>query len=219
MVFVVITSKLWKGAEPDKNDFRDNSQNRPIILNDSGVKIDPDNPPMYIFDGKIITSEELNQLNPSTIGNFHVLKDESATRVYSRVYGEKAKNGVIVLSSKEKSESGATIQPGGLSQDHYFYREIDEKPQFPGGKTEMMRFLARNMKYPVIASEKGAEGTALVRFTVTQTGQIANVGVINDIDPSLKQEAVRSIMKMPVWDPGKKNGKAVRCCMHHTHDF
>jgi len=178
---------------------------------------DQKEPPLIILDGKIITNAEMEKLNPHSIESISVLKDESATKAY----GEKAKNGVIVLSSKEKSESGAVVQPkkGDLivqgyaayrsSQEFYFYKEIDEKPQFPGGKTEMMRFLARNMKYPVIASEKGAEGTALVRFTVTQTGQINNVGVINDIDPSLKSEAVRSIMKMPVWDPGKKNGKAV----------
>ena len=160
-------------------------------------------PPLIVFDGKIITREELHELNPNSFESVSVLKDESAITVYGEL-NQKGKNGVIIIKSKQWNGSKF-----GLNGLYYFYREIDEKPQFPGGKTEMMRFLQRNMKYPVIASEKGAEGTALVRFTVTKTGQIDNVTVINDIDPSIKSEAVRVIMKMPVWDPGKKNGKAV----------
>ncbi len=157
------------------------------------------NDPLILFDGKVITRKEMQKLDPNSFESVSVLKDESATHVY----GEKGRNGVIIIKSKQWNGSDLG------TNDLYFYREIDEKPQFPGGKSEMMRFLARNLKYPVIASEKGAEGTALVRFTVTKTGQIDNVNVIDDVDPSLKSEAVRSIMKMPVWDPGKKNGKAV----------
>lgn len=54
--------------------------------------------PLFVLDGKIIKEEELRALNPNVIGSMNVLKGASATSVY----GEKGKNGVIVIKSKSK---------------------------------------------------------------------------------------------------------------------
>lgn len=187
---------------PVEFSLKDNNDNSPTSMhNDYSQIYVRDNPPLILLDGKEISREEMQKLNQNSFIKVNVLKDEYATRLY----GEKGKNGVVVITSKRWYESDSNVN------NRYFYREVDEKPQFPGGKSGMMRFLKLNMKYPVIASEKGAEGTALVRFTVTETGKIDYVSLINDndIDPYLESEAIRLIYKMPAWDPGKKNGKAV----------
>ena len=88
------------------------------------------------------------------------------------------------------------------------YSNVEEKPQFPGGEYEMMKFIKNNLKYPVIAQEEGATGTALVRFIINSSGKIVEAGVINEIHPSLIAEAIRLIRKMPDWIPGKQEGKA-----------
>jgi TonB-dependent SusC/RagA subfamily outer membrane receptor len=54
--------------------------------------------PLYILDGKEITSEEVNKIDKNKIDKIDILKDEKATQIY----GEKAKNGVIVITSKKK---------------------------------------------------------------------------------------------------------------------
>jgi TonB family protein len=55
-------------------------------------------PPLYILDGKEISNSDLNgKINPEDIDNISVLKDESATKIY----GEKAKNGVVIITSKK----------------------------------------------------------------------------------------------------------------------
>lgn len=57
--------------------------------------------PLYILDGKEITKSDLNEkINPKDIDNISVLKDESATKIY----GEKAKNGVVVITSKNATQ-------------------------------------------------------------------------------------------------------------------
>ncbi|HAQ21008.1 MAG TPA: hypothetical protein DCR40_17505 [Prolixibacteraceae bacterium] len=52
---------------------------------------------LILIDGKKSTKAEVNQLNPGKIESISVLKDESATRLY----GEKGKNGVILITMKK----------------------------------------------------------------------------------------------------------------------
>ncbi|WEK38038.1 MAG: TonB-dependent receptor plug domain-containing protein [Candidatus Pseudobacter hemicellulosilyticus] len=51
--------------------------------------------PLYILDGRPIKS--LEGINPDTIATVDVLKDKSATAIY----GEKAKNGVVLVTTKK----------------------------------------------------------------------------------------------------------------------
>ncbi|MFN8347625.1 MAG: TonB family protein [Spirosomataceae bacterium] len=58
----------------------------------------PGTEPLYILDGKEISKSDLNgKFNPEDIDNISILKDASATKIY----GDKAKNGVIVITSKK----------------------------------------------------------------------------------------------------------------------
>lgn len=52
--------------------------------------------PLYILDGSEITSSAFTMLNPNDIESMTVLKDASATAIY----GSRAANGVIILTSK-----------------------------------------------------------------------------------------------------------------------
>jgi TonB-dependent SusC/RagA subfamily outer membrane receptor len=52
--------------------------------------------PLYILDGTEITSSTFQTLNPNDIESMTVLKDASSTAIY----GSRAANGVIILTSK-----------------------------------------------------------------------------------------------------------------------
>ncbi len=54
---------------------------------------------LYYIDGKEATIDEVNQLNPDFIESINVLKGNDATKAY----GEKGKNGVILIKTKIKS--------------------------------------------------------------------------------------------------------------------
>ena len=56
--------------------------------------------PLIIFDGKEISKKELDSIDPNTIESMSVLKNENAVAQY----GEKAKNGVIIIQSKRKTK-------------------------------------------------------------------------------------------------------------------
>ncbi|MCD2260396.1 M56 family metallopeptidase [Psychroserpens luteolus] len=52
--------------------------------------------PLIIVDGKAITTGTISDINPNAINSIDVIKDQRAVKVY----GEKGKNGVIVVNTK-----------------------------------------------------------------------------------------------------------------------
>ena len=82
-------------------------------------------------------------------------------------------------------------------------------PQFPGGMAEAMKFLAKNIKYPVAAQEAKIEGRVIVQFVVGRDGNVSDVKVMHGVNPELDAEAIRVVSMMPNWIPGKQRGKAV----------
>ena len=82
--------------------FKNNGSNydsKPIKI---PLKSAPGMAPLYIIDGKEIASIE--NLDENNIESFTVLKDEGAIRLY----GERAKNGVILIETKKAKRSDAT---------------------------------------------------------------------------------------------------------------
>ncbi len=85
----------------------------------------------------------------------------------------------------------------------------EEMPSFPGGDGALYGFLAQNIAYPEIAKRAGVEGQVIVTFTVSKTGQISSPRVARGIGGGCDEEALRVVMMMPRWNPGKQNGQPV----------
>lgn len=87
---------------------------------------------------------------------------------------------------------------------------VETMPEFPGGQSALLQYLAKSIKYPVIAQENGIQGRVSCSFVVNKDGSIVDAEVIRGVDPSLDKEALRVINSMPKWSPGKQRGKPVR---------
>ena len=96
------------------------------------------------------------------------------------------------------------------SDNSKVYDVVEEMPQFPGGPSALFEYLARNIKYPVVAEENGVQGRVLVTMVIERDGSISDVKVVKSVDPSLDKEAQRVVRSMPHWIPGKQNGSPVR---------
>ncbi|MGL5682615.1 MAG: energy transducer TonB [Marinifilaceae bacterium] len=88
------------------------------------------------------------------------------------------------------------------------FQVVEDMPQFPHGNVQA--WIAKNVKYPVIARENGIQGKIFIQFVIEKDGSITDVKVVRGVDPSLDKEASRVISSMPKWKPGKQRGKAVR---------
>ena len=87
---------------------------------------------------------------------------------------------------------------------------VEKDPEFPGGQTEMFKFIKENMKYPPIAIENGIQGRVFCEFVVEKDGSLSNVKITRGRDPVLDQEAVRVLQTLPKFKPGEVSGKPVR---------
>ena len=87
------------------------------------------------------------------------------------------------------------------------FRIVEQYPEFPGGMTEYMKWLTRNLRYPDIARSQKIQGKVVVQFIVNQDGTIADAKVVKSVNPHLDREAMRVIRMMPSWKPGIQDNK------------
>ena len=95
-------------------------------------------------------------------------------------------------------------------KEKVYHQVVGQQPSFPGGREELFKYLAYNVKYPIDAAKNKIEGRVLVTFVVEHDGSISNVDVANSVYPSLDKESIRVVSGMSKWIPGKVNGKTVR---------
>ena len=112
-----------------------------------------------------------------------------------------------------KTQEVVVVGYGGgeeASDEVPVFQVVEEMPEFPGGMGECLKFLGKNIKYPVEAQKAGVQGKVIVQFVVEKDGNIANPKVVRSIDPDLDGEAIRVISIMPKWKPGMQKGQPVR---------
>lgn len=90
------------------------------------------------------------------------------------------------------------------------YDVVEQMPSFPGGISGLRTYLNQNIRYPAEAQENCVQGRVVVSFVVGKDGHISDVTVLRSVDPSLDKEAVRVIINMPRWTPGKQGGEPVK---------
>ncbi len=86
------------------------------------------------------------------------------------------------------------------------FEVVEQMPSLPGGEKELMSYLSKNIKYPVIAQEQGIQGNVVLRFVVSKDGSVTDVTIMRSLDPSCDKEAIRVVKSMPKWIPGRQNG-------------
>lgn len=89
------------------------------------------------------------------------------------------------------------------------YAVVDQMPQFPGGPSELMKYITANLRYPEDAKQANSSGRVIAQFTVEEDGSITDIEIKRSVSPSMDQEALRVLSGMPKWQPGMQNGKAV----------
>ena len=94
--------------------------------------------------------------------------------------------------------------------DDEFFMVVENMPEFPGGDLGLMKYIQKNVKYPLIAKQYNITGKVYVSFIVEKSGYVSNVKVVRGVDKNLDAEAVRVVNSLPKYKPGKQRGKTVR---------
>ena len=129
------------------------------------------------------------------------LTESKVTISIADVQGTDEEGGVLVEDLKQ------VVTEAPVEEE--VFDMVEQAPQFPGGQAELMSWLVKNIRYPVIAQENGIQGRVICQFVVGSDGSVRDIKVLRSLDPSCDKEAVRVIQSMPKWIPGRQNGKAV----------
>ena len=104
-----------------------------------------------------------------------------------------------VITAKEEEEE----------EEAQVFFIVEDMPEFPGGEMALRTYIANAIKYPVIAQENGIQGKVYVTFVVGKDGSVSDAKIARGVDPSIDKEALRVVMSLPKWKPGKQRGKPV----------
>ena len=218
-------------------------------------------------DAKDYDSEErlakLLDIDAEDIESITVLQKDAATKVW----GDKGANGVIVITTKSKDDvkepvkklpgaemddegnitvNGKSVSKIMLNDKEVFnnndtiHNVLSVRAQYPGGDSEIFKFLSENVRYPKLCHEFGVQGCVIVRFVVEKDGSITHIEKVRGVENTLSEaevmsykqehpdspeqlkagqdlgdllfgEAKRVMELMPKWESAKdKDGNAVR---------
>ena len=107
-------------------------------------------------------------------------------------------------------KSGGSGMGTGETDETGLATTIDVYPRFPGGDEARLYYLRQHTRYPEPALKEKIQGVVVVVFIIETDGSLSNIEVSNRIGGGCDDEAVRVTRGMPRWEPGKRNGRAVR---------
>jgi len=86
---------------------------------------------------------------------------------------------------------------------------FDVCASFPGGESELYKYIQEKFYYPKDALERGIQGRVALRFWIRKNGKVYKPEVIRGIHPSCDSVAIDIVKSMPDWNPGSYRGEKV----------
>lgn len=121
-------------------------------------------------------------------------------------------SGTATAGAGESDSNSSAISPVAVDQNDnpLNFQVVERLPEFPGGIVEFMKWLTKNLRYPVLARQQNIQGKVIVSFIINKDGSITAQKVVQSVSPELDREALRVLKIMPRWKPGEEHGKPCR---------
>ena len=85
---------------------------------------------------------------------------------------------------------------------------IEPMPSYPGGHSEMINFIKKNLKYPM--ASRTVLGKVYVEVVVNVNGSLSDFKIVKGLGDSFDNSALQTVKKMPNWTPAKRGEKSIR---------
>jgi periplasmic protein TonB len=145
-----------------------------------------------------------------------VIKKDEDVRKEEKIPDQKELEDVVVATQTVEGNTNEEVltvveapsEVGEVVEDKIF-TFVEQQPSFPGGESELNKFIKKNLKYPPAALRNGLEGLVVVQFVVNREGEISDVAVVKKLGGGTDEEAMRVVKMMPKFAPAKQNGRPV----------
>jgi len=173
-----------------------------------GDSTQPANSPLYVVDGVAAQGSAFTKLNPNQIESITVLKGESA----ASQYGEKGKNGVILITLK-KAGTFDTVPSGAAAQqgENVIFTKVEIEAEFPGGDAKWTEYVKQAITANMDELKKdNHSGTVELLFVVNLDGSVTGVQALTMQNTKLAELAVSLVNNGPKWIPAMQSGHTVK---------
>ena len=114
---------------------------------------------------------------------------------------------VKVSKAVKKADPKVAATEKKEEEEIVIFEVVEQMPEYPGGMDALSKYLVSKVADSPMKGKAG--GLVTIGFTVTGSGKVTNVQVLESDQPSLNKEAERIVSEMPDWIPGKQRGKPV----------
>ncbi|WP_195663674.1 M56 family metallopeptidase [Bacteroides congonensis] len=114
---------------------------------------------------------------------------------------------VKVSKAVKKADPKVAATEKKEEEEIVIFEVVEQMPEYPGGMDALSKYLESKVADSPMKGKAG--GLVTIGFTVTGSGKVTNVQVLESDQPSLNKEAERIVSEMPDWIPGKQRGKPV----------
>jgi TonB family protein len=121
----------------------------------------------------------------------------------------KLEEGVIVIDLPDyKNVPPPPPPPPAISDDgEELFIIVEDLPKYPGGIYDLAKYVAENQEK--ISKQKTIKGKARIGFTISESGKVTDIKIIEAENETAGKAAASIVEKMPDWTPGKQRGKTV----------
>lgn len=196
---VVVLAVLFVALEWNSSDsgwaFFDTNEDLEAEMDLSPLKRDKDEIPMMLPQEKVEELPKSEELH---------LVDEDVE--LSQEQPEQQE----ILEKPEKADEEEQPEVVDMYNEPVDFRVVEDLPQFPGGASEFMKWLTKNLKYPISAQKRMVKGRVVAQFIVNTDGSVSDLELTEHLDTSCDQEVLRVLRLMPKWQAGMMNAKPCR---------
>jgi periplasmic protein TonB len=122
----------------------------------------------------------------------------------------------VIIDETPKNAANKNYE---ITSEDVIVNKVDELPEFSGGNSALLKFIEKNLRIPIPAKENNIKGKVFLYFIVHSDGSIDNVQILKGLGFGCDEESIRLVRSMPIWKPGKLDGKKVTCKYNLTLEF
>ena len=145
---------------------------------------------------------------PQSAEQFNVVEDEPQVELKDDEIAPPEND--VELKTVDDAENPEQPTVLDMENNPLNFRVVEELPEFPGGATEFMKWLTKNLRYPTAAQQHKVQGKVVAQFIVNKDGTVSDIEIVKPVDPSLDREALRVLRMMPKWKAGMQDAKPCR---------
>jgi protein TonB len=195
---IVVLAACFVALEWNSSDsgwtFFDNDEDLDAEMELSPLKREPDQIPMMLPQEQQVEKRQTEELN---LVENDVELPTDALEPQEMEEPEK-------LAEEEKPEVV------DMYEEPVDFRVVEDLPQFPGGAAEFMKWLTKNLHYPVSSQRQKVKGKVVAQFIVNTDGSVSDLELVEHLDAACDREVLRVLRMMPKWQAGVMNAKPCR---------